>query len=570
MRGDIDQGLINYRWARRLIDTFARAGVRHAFIAPGSRSTPLVLAAARHPDIDVRVHFDERGTAFMALGAARASGLPALWITTSGTAVANGMPAVVEASVDAVPMILLTADRPPELRQTGANQTIDQVKIFGDYARWFVDVPAPEAAVNSDFLRDTAIQAVQMSLGPTAGPVHLNCMFREPLAPADPSFADDAEDRDEDIALIPSGRAEYVGSELDRVAEYLSTARRGLVVAGRLLSDDDARATEALSKRLGWPLLPDVSSGLRLAPDGGTHVHFFDAVIAASLHPEHPPDVVLHIGERPTSKRLWHYLADSGAPLVLLRGDSRPLRIGQRDVSVPGRPGHLLERVPTAGPADPDWLDAWRDSSRMAAEWLAERLSADEVCEPAVAREVVATLGGDESLVVASSMPIRDVDMFADPPASRFPVFTNRGASGIDGTIATAIGVAESSGRPVTIFCGDLALLHDLNSLAAVRSTRSSIRIVVVNNDGGGIFSMLPIRYHERHFEPWFGTPHGLRFEQAAAMFGLRYDAPSTMSELRTALSKREEHRLIEVRTGRQENAALHRSLWAEMREALS
>jgi 2-succinyl-5-enolpyruvyl-6-hydroxy-3-cyclohexene-1-carboxylate synthase len=566
MGRDADQGLINVRWAHALIDGLAAAGVRHAYAAPGSRSTPLVLAASRHPLISLRMHFDERGTAFMALGSARATGIPALWITTSGTAVANGYPAVVEASVDAVPMLLLTADRPTELRGTGANQTIDQVEIFGRYPRWFVDVAPPDTSATDEDARRLASDSVRRSLETTPGPVHLNCMFREPLAPADslPSLDIDATRAEVDASPLRRKR-----SDLSDVASRLLVARRGLVVVGRTNDPEIGRTALMLTRRLGWTALMDGASGGRPAANEGI-IHY-DAILASTLSPEQKPDLVLHIGARGTSKRLHQYLEASGADVIMLRQDERPFSLGVEETVVHGRPVELLEALGDGTPeADADWADEWRATDQRVGEWLEGAEFLQTLNEPSVARLVAERVAAEDSLVLASSMPVRDVETFARAGTPRGRVFVNRGASGIDGTIATAVGIADTTERSVTVLIGDLALLHDLNSLAAIRDAAAPVRIVVVNNDGGGIFSMLPIRKHEQDFEPLFGTPHGLGFGDAAAMFGLDYLQPESLEELDDVLSVSVRNELVEVRTNREENAALHREIFAAMRRDLT
>jgi 2-succinyl-5-enolpyruvyl-6-hydroxy-3-cyclohexene-1-carboxylate synthase len=566
MGRDADQGLINVRWAHALIDGLAAAGVRHAYAAPGSRSTPLVLAASRHPLISLRMHFDERGTAFMALGSARATGMPALWITTSGTAVANGYPAVVEASVDAVPMLLLTADRPTELRGTGANQTIDQVEIFGKYPRWFVDVSPPDGNSSVEDARQLAQESVRRSTEVTPGPVHLNCMFREPLAPADslPSFDIDATRAEVDASPLRHKR-----SDLSDVPARLLKARRGLVVVGRTNDPEIGRTALSLTKRLEWTALMDGASGGRPTVNEG--IAHYDAVLAGTLSPEQRPDLVLHIGARGTSKRLHQYLESSGAEIIMLRQDERPFSLGAAETVIYGSPADVVEALEGAkSDSDSSWVEEWREADRRVGAWMDTSAHLSTLNEPSVARLVAERVAAEDSLVLASSMPVRDVQTFARAGTPRGRVFVNRGASGIDGTIATAVGIADATERPVTVLIGDLALLHDMNSLAAIRDAAAPVRVVAINNDGGGIFSMLPIRKHEQDFEPLFGTPHGLGFSDAAAMFGLKYQQPESLNEVDEALSAESSSELVEVRTNREENAALHREIFAAMRRDLT
>jgi 2-succinyl-5-enolpyruvyl-6-hydroxy-3-cyclohexene-1-carboxylate synthase len=574
----------NRLWADLIVEELTRTGVDFFCVAPGSRSTPLVAALASNPKAKNLVHFDERGAAFAALGYARASGRPAAWITTSGTAVANGLPAVVEAATDAVPMILLTADRPPELRETGANQTVVQPDIFGGYVRWSFDLPAPEPNLNPAMVLTTVDQAVYRARRAPKGPVHLNLMFREPFLP------DPEEHLDEELPAPPRWResrepySRYAATrpavdpdEVEHLAEALRPVKRGLVVAGRLGSREQGEAALRLAASLRWPLLPDVGSQVRLGIHSKSLVAYHDALLASEPFKEtNAPEAVLHVGGRALSKRLEQFLARSRPdPYVVVR--ENPFRLD---------PGHqvthsveadvvsfcdALARVAGGGSSvDPAWTAGWHEASGRVGVYL-DRLFAgtDELNEPLVARLISRHIPEGHGLCVASSMPIRDVDTFAATDGAVVPVAANRGASGIDGTVATAAGFALGSGLPITLLIGDLALLHDLNSLAMLREL--PVVVVVLNNDGGAIFSFLPVARHKEFFEPYFGTPQGVSFEGAAKMFGLAYELPRTTEEFVGAYSAavaRSAPTLIEVRTDREENVALHRNLLSKISEA--
>ncbi len=570
----------NRLWADLIVEELVRCGVDFFCVAPGSRSTPLIAALAENKSARSLVHFDERGTAFAALGYARATGRPAAWITTSGTAVANGLPAVVEAATDGVPMILLTADRPPELRQTGANQTVDQPDIFGDFVRWRFDLPAPSLDVDPASVLTTVDQAVYRAERSPKGPVHLNLMFREPLIP-------DAQDGEERAAYPERWRdtaepyTRYAATkpavdeaEVENLWERLRPVERGLVVAGRLATREQGEAVEKLANALGWPLLPDVGSQVRLGGDRG-NTAFYDVLLAdGAFASAHAPEAVLHFGGRALSKRLEGFVARHRPdPYVVVR--EHPFRLD---------PGHLVTHSvesevegfcaalglaaserPSA--ADDSWSASWRAASGKVESVLDRALARDDgLNEPLVARLVSREIPEGHGLVVASSMPIRDLDAYAAVDGAGVPVAANRGASGIDGTVATAAGFARGFGSPVTLLIGDLALLHDLNSLALLRGL--PVTVVVLNNDGGGIFSFLPVSGHESFFEPFFGTPQGVGFGHAAAMFGLRYDGPETTEEFLSAYRTARTGggpSLIEVRTDRDENVAVHRRLLEEV-----
>ena len=566
----------NRLWADLIVEELLRSGVGLFCVAPGSRSTPLVAALAANERAESLVHFDERGTAFAALGYARATGRPAAWITTSGTAVANGLPAVVEAATDGIPMILLTADRPPELRQTGANQTIDQPDIFGDFVRWRFDLPAPGLEVDPASVLTTIDQAAYRALRAPSGPVHLNLMFREPLTP-DPdedeeplSGPDRWLEKNEPYTRYAATKPAVDEAEIETLWEELRPIKRGLVVAGRLASRKQGEAVEGLARSLGWPLLPDVGSQVRLG-GSGENVSFYDALLADEAFAEgRKPEAVLHVGGRALSKRLEGFVIRGRPdPYVVVRENPFRLDPGHKVThSVESDVANFcaaLSRAADSNPSatDPAWTNDWRAASNGAGAAL-DRLFEEErgLDEPLVARLVSREIPEGHGLVVASSMPIRDLDAFSAADGAGAPVAANRGASGIDGTVATAAGFARGSGGPVTLLIGDLALLHDLNSLAMLRDL--PVTVIVLNNDGGGIFSFLPVSRHESFFEPFFGTPQDIEFGSAAKMFGLHYEQPETAEDFlaayRASLSGGGPA-LLEVRTDRDENVALHREL---------
>jgi 2-succinyl-5-enolpyruvyl-6-hydroxy-3-cyclohexene-1-carboxylate synthase len=570
----------NLLWATLVVEELVRCGVDFFCVAPGSRSTPLVAALAANERAEKLVHFDERGTAFAAVGYARATGRPAAWITTSGTAVANGLPAVVEAATDGMPMILLTADRPPELRQTGANQTIDQPDIFGDYARWRFDLPAPDESVDPAMVLTTIDQAVYRARRSPSGPVHLNLMFREPFLPdEDPHepVSGPARWREsgEPYTRYADTRPAVDPGAVGRLWDALRSVERGLVVAGRLPSRKQGEAVLRLADALGWPLLPDVGSQVRLGATSNNLAPLYDALLASEHFREaHAPQAVLHFGGRALSKRLEQFLTWCRPdPYVVVRENPFRLDPGHGvthsvEADVPALCAALARAAEERPPApDESWTAAWREASGRVDGYLERSFAGTrDLNEPLVARLVSRHVPEGHVLCVASSMPIRDLDTFAAPDGAPVPVAANRGASGIDGTVATAAGYARGSGRPITLLIGDLALLHDLNSLAMLHDL--PVVVVVLNNDGGAIFSFLPVARHEAFFEPYFGTPQGIGFEHAATMFGLRYETPDTAPgfvEAYRAACDREGPTLIEVRTDREENVALHRGLLAEI-----
>lgn len=583
----IDAPNLNHLWAQLMIEELIRNGVTHFFVAPGSRSSPLALAVAGNKRAKMTVHFDERGIAFAALGCARATGIPAAVITTSGTAVANLFPAVVEASMDNVPMIVLTGDRPPELRDCGANQAIDQVKIFGDYTRWFFDLPCPDEKISPRFVLTTIDQAVARARGTPAGPVHLNCQFREPLAaivePYDRVGISAALGAwiegtrvvtcvGENVALT-SDLSALLGAKL-----FNKRPKKGVIVVSITQSKEQEQALVKLASALRWPLIADVRAGARLKKSPSAIRHADHILFSDKLHVSLTPDVVLQFGGRLVSKRIQQWL-DS------VRPDTYAVISGSLDRVDPGLSvtHHWGESPEFAavflndisawiGSTDNAWLKRWRALDRGAADAISRSIPNVPVTEPWIARNLSEKIPSSHSLVLASSMPVRDMEMYAGKDTPPVCVFSNRGASGIDGTVGTALGVALGSGEGVTLVIGDLALLHDLNSLAMVRETKKPFVIVAINNDGGAIFSFLPVAKHPEHFEKVFGTPHGLGFENAAKMFGIEYAQPTSAKDFESAYRTAcacNGATLIEVRTNREENVRIHREIQDAVRKAV-
>ncbi len=569
---------INAIWADLVIEQLVRCGVRCFSLAPGSRSTPLVAAIARRDDVDVSMHVDERGAAFWALGYARATGRPAAFITTSGTAGANGYPAIIEGAQSRVPLLVITADRPAELRDTGANQTIDQVKLFGDYVRWFFDMPAPDTAINPQVVLTTVAHAVYRTQRAPAGPVHFNAMYREPLAPTDDgqdytAYLEPIQDwfaNDSPFVVSVPPRMLPHQAQIEQIAAAANEAQHGLLVVGELHTDEQRAAVSKLAQRLRWPILPDIGSGLRLGRSLPCGVPYYDQILASPAFADtHQPDTVLHLGGGFVSKRLLQFL-DRTRPRTYIVVKEHPFRYD---------PNHQVTQAVEADIAatcaelmpllhqhnDPAWLHHWQHASEYASQTI-EQFVGDQpaLSEPAIARTITQLIPEQHALFIGNSMPVRDMDMFAVTNGSSVRVAVNRGASGIDGNVATAAGFAHGLGRPITVLVGDLTLLHDLNSLLLVRNSRVPLTVVAINNNGGGIFSFLPVAQHHELFEPYFGTPQNVSFQHAARMFDLDYHKPVSMAEFasayQSALSS-ERSTLIEVVTDRQENYALHAAL---------
>jgi 2-succinyl-5-enolpyruvyl-6-hydroxy-3-cyclohexene-1-carboxylate synthase len=573
---------LNQLWARALLEELVRGGVRHAVVCPGSRSSPLALACLSVEGLKTWSIIDERSAGFFALGVAKQSRAPVVLVATSGTAGAHFYPAVIEAAMSHVPLVVLTADRPLELQGWGAPQTVPQARFFGEFARCFVDVGLPEASdVALMHLRATASRAVGVALRAPRGAVQLNVPFREPLAPTPEPFG-----QERLSALAREGRP---GAPLTRIApparqpdpqaidelrRRISSTERGLIVCGpRDEEDGFAEAIAALSQATGFPVIAEAVSQARYGGGAGT-ISLYDALLR---HPPfaqaHRPELVLRFGGGLTPKGPQQWLDGSGAHIVLFSDEGALMDPSHRAAQVIEGSAVAACEALCQGLSRGlgRWARSFLNAERLARKALEAAFAEPELSEPRIAREVVAALPAGAHLFVSSSMPIRDVDAFAPAGGVALRVLANRGANGIDGIVSSALGVAAAAGRPTVLLTGDLAFLHDVGGLLTAHRYRLPLTVVVVNNDGGGIFSFLPIAKATEHFEPLFGTPHGVDFSHAAALYGARLHRPEAPAALRAAVQQGLEGGLhvIEVRTDRARNVEQHRSLFARMAEAL-
>ena len=540
-----------------LVDEWVAQGVRHAVVAPGSRSTPLAVALARNGGLRLHVFHDERSAGFAALGIGRATGVPAVLLCTSGTAAAHFVAPVHEANLSRVPMIVCTADRPPELRDVAAPQTIDQTKLFGGAVRWFHDpgVPSDDAAAS---WRSLARRSLAAAVGTLPGPVHLNLPFREPLL-------------GEAGTLPPGGGATVAPSRLavdaatiSRVAALVS-GRRGVIVAGR----GSGPSVLSLAEAAGWPVFADAVSGLRECHPNV--VVGFDPVLRAeSFVGDHLPEVIVRIGDPPASKVLAQWTARSGAVIVQVNDHERPVDPDHVvTLSVSGPVDKIAGMVAgSVAPAPVEWLAAWI-GSETAAQHAISRHTDAVFCEPTVARRVTDTMAPGGNLVVSSSMPVRDVEWFGTVTPG-VTVHSNRGANGIDGVVSTAVGVALATGAPTTLLIGDVAMVHDSNGLWGLARRGVDLTIVVTNNDGGSIFSFLPqaSQLDGGTFETLYGTPHGVDFAALSAAHGIAHVLVTDRASLEAALAG-SGTRMIEVRLDRSGNVPAHEALNAEVVRAV-
>ena len=509
----------------------------------------MALALADRADVDVHIFIDERSASFAALGVGLATGVPAVLLCTSGTASTHFHAAVVEAHQSGVPMLVITADRPPELHGVGAPQTIDQTNLYSTATRWSHD---PGVALDGQrgSWRTLAATAWIRARGDSPGPVHLNLPFREPLVGQMGQLPDAG----------PLATDAPRSFDIDGLPELIHMAH-GVIVAGDGV--DQPQAVQALADAIGWPILADPLSGCQMLDAA---VVRFDAVLR---HPgfagHHRPEVVLQLGLPPASKVLSQWLAGSAAthvavsPVGLI---SDPNLVGAKQVHAPV--GELCRRLLAGASGDRDaaWLDQWVAADHIARDVLATSLGAEQgLSEPGTARAVTAGVPPGGHLVVASSMPVRDVEWFG-APRHDITVHANRGANGIDGVIATGIGVAIGSRAPTTVLLGDVAFCHDLSSLVGLQARQLDLVIVVTDNDGGAIFSFLPqasVLPADR-FEQLFGTPHGTDIVEVARAFGLRAYTAKSARDLAAAFDETDTS-VVRVASERRGNVDVHAAL---------
>lgn len=551
--------------AEIFVDELAKCGLTAVCIAPGSRSTPLTLAFEAHPAIALYLHLDERSAAFFALGLALAGDRPAAVLCTSGTAAANFFPAVIEARQSQVPLLVLTADRPPELRHSGANQTIDQVKLFGDQVLWFVDLPLPAAetpAVVVRHWRTLAARAYYRANAPVKGPVHLNFPFRKPLEPEEelPATSNQPpvnEQAASPVALVPPhpvtlspftlfsrGVLQPTEEQLAEVAAVCDGQERGLIVCGpRCPGGDFPAAVAALSQQSGFPIMADPVSGVRF----GAHVADtavlggYDTYLAGAGPGWPAPELIVRFGDVPTSTNLNNYL-DRITPQQRIyinesgRWADDSHRISYYLQSDPAATCRMLAERINERPHS-RWTAQWTATENRCWQTVTEAL-AGEFFDAAAVSALVDLVPEEALLFVGNSLPIRHLDQFGRPSTKTIRAFANRGASGIDGNISTGLGIGAASDLPLILLVGDITFYHDMNGLLATRrDRRSPLAIVLLNNDGGGIFHRLPVSRFEPPFTRLFITPHGLDFEAAASLYELDFIRVTAADTFRHAFS---------------------------------
>ncbi len=563
-----------------LVDQWSNLGVTTAFISPGSRSTPLALALAANPSIEINIFHDERSASFAALGHGLAAGQPAILLCTSGTAAAHFHAAVIEADLSCVPLLVCTADRPPELWDVGAPQTINQTELYGKTVRAFHQPGPPEDSEPNGW-RSLATTSHQEATGQRPGPVHLNLSFRDPLvgepgelppAAHDPVTGSPANSSLKQAAASETAVSQYAASQLlEQCFNSDGSPKKGVIIAGR--GQSEPAAVASFASHLCWPVLADHRSGCR-AP--GKALRHFDGLLrSAEFAASHQPEVILRLGELVSSKAVSQWIAATSADVVAATPWGR--RIDPEAVLPFVLPqANLIEAAVEALPTEPlnpanhKWLDSWTTADEAANRAITKVLAGnDSLAEPHVARETLRRLPDGAALVVSSSMPVRDLEWFGEN-RNDVALYANRGANGIDGVVSTAIGIALT-GVPTVCLIGDVAFLHDSGSLLALTQRHLDLTIVVTDNDGGGIFSFLPQHtlLDSDRYEQLFGTPHGTDLATLGAAHGIPTATWEDAQNPDLLVTASQGVRIIIARTDRQANLDLHNQMVKSVAEAI-
>jgi 2-succinyl-5-enolpyruvyl-6-hydroxy-3-cyclohexene-1-carboxylate synthase len=567
----LDYRNTNSLWGSVLAETLHRLGLREVVVSPGSRSTPLTMAFARHEGIEAIPALDERSAAFFALGLARQHHRPVALLCTSGTAGANYFPAVIEAQESGVPLLVITADRPPEMRECRSGQTIDQQKLFGSHVNFYHEFCVPQATLPMlRYLRQTTAHAWERTQWPTSGPVHLTAPFRDPLPPVEDGLTGAARTGLNETKFFAALKPPALMATAP--AGRLRLGGRGLIIAGQVRPSAPvayAKSVGQVARKLGWPVLADALSPLRhhahLVPN---LVTTYDLVArSATLTKQLRPDHVLCLHDWPTSKALRQWLqADDIAVTLVSSHVQNPDALHSRTGLVRCHVEALAGAI-TAGVRSRGWLSSWLDTDRKLARRLARDVAATEgLFEGRASALLPGLLPKGTPVFVANSMPVRDLEYFCPANSRGLTVHCNRGANGIDGTLSTALGVAHRN-LPAVLLTGDLALLHDTNGFLSLPKFKGSLTIVLINNDGGGIFGHLPVAQFEPPFEEFFATPQRADFKKLAAAYGCSHVAVRDWKHFAQLLGKLPVRgvRVLELRTDRKRDAATRKAMFARV-----
>lgn len=559
----------NQKWAQIIINYLIEQDNNYFCISPGSRSTPLTSAVANQVNSQYLIAIDERGAAFHALGYGKAKGKAAILICTSGTALAEYYPAIIEASLDHIPLIVLSADRPHELWETGSNQTIKQANIFNGYTRWSYSLPIPDNIISDDFVVSTMAQALYTSQFPLPGPVHINCPFREPLEPLQAQKLIDTTSK---TFHIPDFKTQT--HVLNKISEKINSTQNGCIVIGRLSSKAEVQAVKSICNAIKWPIYADILSNMRSDDELATLITYFDLILLSEFKSSYQPDMIIKFGNQICSKRVQEWMNQS-QPEVFLGFQNHSERLD---------PDHLLtsriisnyesiakDLTPLIKSKNSSYLKILNHIDQLIKDYFNDSPIMKSINEVSITR-IISEFSNGRALYLSNSMPIRDMNMFSHFIGKNHFIASNRGTSGIDGIIASATGYAIGLNMPLTLVIGDLATLHDLNSLLLVKNLNLPTIIIIINNNGGGIFSFLPIAKNKDIFEEFFGTPHQLTFEYAAKLFQIDYQNPETLEEFskqyQLAINNHKKV-IFEITIDREENMNLHHQIFHEIKTLL-
>lgn len=557
-------------YVRRMAGALMNAGVKAVVISPGSRSTPLAYAFASTENLDVYMQVDERSAAYFALGLAKASGEPVVLLCTSGTAASNYHPAITEAYYARLPLVVITADRPHELREVGAPQAIDQIRMYGEHVKYSVDMPLPENNPDiADFIDRHISRVVSVAVSAPNGPVHLNLPFREPLL-----IDFDREVPHSTFRQRFAGKESLDASTVQQIMHLLAESDKGIIIAGEMPIGLDREAFWRFAGALQWPVLCDPLSNLRAAvPDNcqALCIDHYDALLKSdSFKAKATPDMVIRFGAQPVSKPLSLYLKKVRPATVIAVDESPEFRdsLGVVTHHIQASPATFFQIA--VNQSKTSYTELWT-AANDAASAITDQYVGTEGDEGIYAKMLIEHLPTGNDVVSGSSMPIRDVDTFFRKTDRDVMIFANRGTNGIDGVVSTAFGIQAARKRPTWLLIGDLSFLHDVNGLIVTRFHETDLTIVIINNDGGGIFSYLPQASVSNHFEELFGTPTGLTFNHIAMMYDAQYAAVRSPKEFAAELLRVKDKpvRIIEVFTNRQLNVKAHRDLAAQITERL-
>lgn len=560
-----NQGILT-EYLAAFITGLIHAGVGDVVISPGSRSTPLAMLMAEHEEMNTIINIDERSAGFFALGMAKASRKPVALLCTSGTAAANYYPAIIEASLSRVPLIVLTADRPHELRDIGAPQAINQIHLYGEHVRWFAEMALPESG-QENYAKTAGVRAVKEAMGQLKGPVHLNFPFREPLIPLlDPyPFK-----REESAISIENGHLTAPSETFEKLAQEWQAVKRGLIICGPIDEPSFSEAVQTLAFKLGFPILADPLSQLRSSSSTESMViDSYDAILKSEAADFLKPELIIRFGGMPVSKPLSlfvkklrnveHVIIDSGS------GWRDPHNVGtkmvycEETVFCTEMAKRINERKTSL------WSSIWHDMDSITKDVISEHIVREEgLDEGKAVYELAGLLPEQSTIFVGNSMPIRDLDTFFHKTNKNVRIMGNRGANGIDGVVSTALGASVYE-RPLFLVIGDLSFFHDMNGLLAAKLHKLNVTIILLNNDGGGIFSYLPQAEEPKHFEVLFGTPTGLNYEHAVRMYHGQYTRVFDWEGYRMAVMDAVSYdglNVIEVPTDREKNIVSHRAMW--------